>query len=267
MISVIIPSYKNPHYLEIAITSYLKTKSLESEMIVVIDGYENVSSHLIEEYKNKINFIVFDENSGMSHALNIGVQNAKYEKILIINDDNVFCNKWDVNTIKHFTDDKKVITPNQIEPEGQSIFNFIIKNFGTNYDNFNFKNFLDFEDTIKRDEETNDGGIFPFVINKKYYMSVGGFDIAYNSPFVVDWDFFLKLELIGMKFVRIHDVNFYHFGSKATKKNSDMNTSKQFYEGEKIAREQFKDKWGFLPVRNIDNSHSPKNQTFRGIKF
>ena len=38
-------------------------------------------------------------------------------------------------------------------------------------------------------------GIFPFAMYKKDYMIVGGFDTMYKSPFICDWDFFLKLDL------------------------------------------------------------------------
>ena len=48
-------------------------------------------------------------------------------------------------------------------------------------------------------------------------MIVGGFDVMYQSPFICDWDFFLKLDLNGIKFTRTHKANLYHFGSTATK--------------------------------------------------
>ena len=70
---------------------------------------------------------------------------------------------------------------------------------------------------LKKDELTVDGGIFPFAMYKKYYMAAGGFDTLYQSPFICDWDFFLKLDLMGLAFSRTHKAHLYHFGSTATK--------------------------------------------------
>ncbi len=76
-------------------------------------------------------------------------------------------------------------------------------------------------DIIGKGELTLDGGIFPFVISKKDYMIVGGFDTIYQSPFICDWDFFLKLDLNGIQFYRINHLHFYHFGSAATKNGKE----------------------------------------------
>ena len=65
--------------------------------------------------------------------------------------------------------------------------------------------------TIRENKLTKDGGVFPFVISKKNYMIVGGFDTFYPSPYVCDWDFFLKLDLNEVEFYKTHNLHFYHF--------------------------------------------------------
>ena len=52
-------------------------------------------------------------------------------------------------------------------------------------------------------------------------MAAGGFDVMYKSPFICDWDFFLKLDLIGLGFTRTHNAHLYHFGSTATKNGNE----------------------------------------------
>jgi glycosyltransferase involved in cell wall biosynthesis len=261
MISVIIPSYRNPKCLNICLKSALENQTYENEIIVVIDGFVEESQHIIDEYSNRVSFIPLEQNSGMQYALNVGTYNANNEWILIVNDDNVFPKDWDTILEKDFVD-KLVITPNQIE-RTPSIFNFLTIDFG-DVDNFDFKKYTEEEQYNRENYLTNDGEIFPFIMQKKYYMASGGFDTIYDSPFICDWDFFLKLEIIGLKFIRSRKLNFYHFGSMATKNGSE---STRFKESEMIAAETFEYKWGFKPFRTKQNSHSPKGNTLRGIKY
>jgi hypothetical protein len=50
----------------------------------------------------------------------------------------------------------------------------------------------------------------------------------------------------------------------ATKNGSE---SVRFKESELDAAQTFEYKWGFRPLRNIDNSHTPKGHSIRGIKY
>jgi glycosyltransferase involved in cell wall biosynthesis len=261
MISVIIPSYRNPKCLDICLESVLKTQTYSNEIIVVLDGFANESKHIVEKYQDKVYFLPLEENQGMQYALNIGVYNASNEWILIVNDDNVFPQDWD-KILYEDKQDKLIITPNQIERK-PSIFNFIIGDFG-GVDDFNLNQYLIEEPKTRTNTLTENGEIFPFLIQKKYYMVVGGFDIWYPSPFICDWDFFLKLEMINLNFLRSNKLAFYHFGSMATKNGNEKD---KFNQSETIAAQMFDYKWGFNPIRNIDNSHRLKNTYVKGIKY
>ncbi len=101
-------------------------------------------------------------------------------------------------------------------------------------------------------------------MEKKWYIAVGGFDIWYPSPFICDWDFFLKLEMIGLNFVRSNKLAFYHFGSMATKNGNEKD---KFTQSEGLASQMFEYKWGFGPIRYDNNSHKPQNTEIKGIKY
>ena len=266
MISVVIPSYRSPKYLEWCLYSLIEQQVNDNEIIVVIDGYVEESRKIIDKYKTKVSFLEFDENRGMTHAINFGVYNATQEKILIVNDDNVFPDEWD-KILESYNVDKTVITPNQIEPTGPGMFNFPVKDFGRNAIDFDYGDFVNYEQSIRKDEDTPDGEIFPFFFLKKNYMMVGGFDTIYNSPFICDWDFFLKMEMMGIKFIRSHKLHFYHFGSKATKnRDTDKQDETMFRSGEGEAYQMFEYKWGFTPRNGINNSKKP-NGIIRGINY
>jgi len=193
--------------------------------------------------------------------LNVGVWKATCDKILLVNDDNVLCTDWDVTLEKDY-DESLIITPNQIE-KSKSTYNFIVNDYGMPED-FDIDAFLASEPKFRKDELTNDGGIFPVFMSKKKYMMVGGFDTVYQSPFVCDWDFFLKCELAGMKTVRSRKLNFYHFGSMSTKNSKER---ERFVRSERDASLLYMHKWGFRLMLNSDNSHSPRGNKVKGVLY
>ena len=263
MISLIIPTYRNAKMLDLCIMSALEGQSNNNQIIVVVDGYVEESREVLDKYKGRINILPLEENQGMQMALNLGVYNAYYERICIINDDNVLSKDWDKTILEDLKQDS-VLTINQIEPTGPGIFNFPVKDLGKTPKEFKYEEFLEYEQTIRKDQLTLDGGIFPFVISKKDYMIVGGFDTLYDSPFICDWDFFLKLDLNGIQFYRMNNIHFYHFGSAATKNGKEGDKFKQT---ESPAAQTFIYKWGINPQLFENNSHRPKGYKVKGINF
>ena len=266
MISVVIPSYRSPKYLDICLSSLFEGQTISNEVIVIIDGFVEESQWVIDKYSDRVGFIEFPENRGMQSGLNFGVYHASNEKCLIVNDDNVFPYQWD-KVLEEYDVTDTIVTPNQIEPDGPGMFNFPVKDFGRNAIDFDYGDFVNYEQSIRKDEDTPDGEIFPFFFLKKNYMMVGGFDTIYNSPFICDWDFFLKMEMMGIKFIRSHKLHFYHFGSKATKnRDTDKQDETMFRSGEGEAYQMFEYKWGFTPRNGINNSKKP-NGIIRGINY
>ena len=263
MISLIIPTYRNPKYLDLCLKSAIEQQWNDNEIIVAVDGFIEESQEVLDKYKDNIKVLDLGLNQGMQSALNLAVMNATNEKILIVNDDNVFCTKWDIVASK--VPQGEVWTLNQIEPTGPGIFNFQVKDFGRTPEEFDYKEFIEHEMTIKQNHLTDDGGIFPFAMYKKDYMIVGGFDTLYKSPFICDWDFFLKLDLNGIVFKRTHEACLYHFGSTATKNGKE---GEMFKSTEQPAAQLFMYKWGMSPQLFNNLSHNPKNgQTIKGIKY
>jgi GT2 family glycosyltransferase len=263
MLSLIIPTYRNPEYLDICLRSAIENQTHKNEIIVAVDGYYEESKDILEKYNDDIVILDLGENQGMQTALNLAVMNATNECLVIINDDNVLCKDWDVTILENFKSGS-VLTINQIEPIGPGIFNFPVKDLGKHPREFKYEEFLEYEPTIRKNQVTSDGGIFPFAISKKDYMIVGGFDTLYQSPFICDWDFFLKLDLNGVQFYRINNIHFYHFGSAATKNGKEGD---KFKETEHPAAQTFYYKWGIPPQLFENNSHRPKNNLIKGIQF
>lgn len=264
MLSVIIPSYRNPKYLDLCLHSLVTHQVNKNEIIVILDGYVDESKEVMEKYP-QVSWLPFEENMGMQNAINYGVWNASSEKIFIINDDNVFAPEYDVKIESQYHPNT-ILTVNQIEPTGPGMFNFPVVDCGHTVETFDMEKFIDADKRLSTNKLTPDGNIFPFVINKRWFMAVGGFDTYYNSPNWCDWDFALKLQLIpNIGYARTHITHVYHFGSVVTRRNSE---APLFIERQNYAYEQYRYKWGIDPV-NIPNTNSkvPTNGKFKGFSL
>lgn len=267
MITVIVPTYRNPKYLDLCLRSIVENKVLDStQVIAVIDGFVEENQWVMDKYP-QVGFLPFEQNMGMQYAINAGVMQAETEYVFIINDDNVFPTKWDQrlqHMVTAMNGANTVMTVNQIEPTGPGMFMFPVLDLGQNVESFDYEQFLTKELGYSNDMvATRDGHIFPFVISKKHFMAIGGFDTFYNSPNICDWDFFLKLELLNFSFFRSSAIHLYHFGSVSTKKNAESDT----FKSKELVMAQYAWKWGANPHNEYGtNSKIPPNKQFRGFK-
>jgi GT2 family glycosyltransferase len=258
-VTLVIPTYRNPEYLDLCLKSAVQNKfNSNNKILVIVDGYFEESQKVLEKYPNVL-YLDLGENRGMQYALNVGVMQSDTDYIFIINDDNVMPKNWDTVVIHAFelaesvgdVADRVVLTVNQIEPSGPGMFNFPVIDLGQTASTFQYDKWLEVETKMSNNQTAWDGHIFPFMMKKKYYMAIGGFDTFYNSPNVCDWDFFLKLELLGFEFPRTRRLHLYHFGSVSTKKNAE---SQKFREREQAAFAEFEFKWGAPPFNGVNNT-------------
>src|SRR6056300_958911 len=142
MISVIIPTYKEPEYLDLSLRSAFEGQANENEIIVVVDGFMELNKKVLDKYP-KVNVLDLGSNQGLSVATNWGVYNATKEWILVVNDDNVFPRNWDYK-LNQFKQKGVVVSPNQIEPNPSIFPQFIIKDLGKSPEEFDLKTYWEF---------------------------------------------------------------------------------------------------------------------------
>jgi glycosyltransferase involved in cell wall biosynthesis len=215
MISVIIPTYKSPEVLDVCLQSAIAGQRLNNQIIVVVDGFYEVNKEVLDKYKDSIEILVLEENAGLCRATNLGVYNAKFDKILIVNDDNVFPEAWDQVLLEEYKPGY-VLTPNQIEPTPSIFRQFNIKDLGRNPKMFNINNFWEYEFEVTKDKIEETGSTLPIFMNKYDYIRLGGWDENYEAGMVADWDFFLKCAISDLKMIRTYNSHFYHFASIST---------------------------------------------------
>lgn len=250
MISVIIPTYKEPEYLDLCITSAIEGQINNNEIIVVVDGHYDINKDVLTKHHKNISIFNFDTNQGLSIATNWGVYNATNDNILVVNDDNVFPNKWDIGIEKYIVKNR-IISPNQIEPSSSIFKQFHIKNLGNSSSEFSLEEFWKYEDSLPVQEYDFTGSTLPFAMKRLDYLAVGGWDIMYPSPHVVDWDFFAKCEYLGFDMVRVYK-HFYHFAGMATRKTPEQDRIS--IEKEHQAHLFFEAKWGERAQHNRETN-------------
>lgn len=259
LISVIIPTYKTPKALDLCIKSAVEGQSNKNQIIVVVDGTKEENAEVLEKWKDHIDPVIFEENQGLCRGTNIGVYNAKHDRILVVNDDNVFPRWWDTTLHEEwemlsdqYGHENIVLTPNQVEPYASMFPQFIIHDLGRTIPEFDLNSFWQFDyHYASGDKREECGSTLPFMMRRIDYLRVGGWDENYQLGMVADWDFLLKCQLSGMKMVRTWICHFYHFVSLTTK---TPETQARREETEQYGHEYAKYKWGSYIKHNPTNN-------------
>ena len=66
MISVIIPTYKEPEALDVCLNSAIKGQKLNNQIIVMVDGFYEINKEVLDKYKDFINVLVLEKNIGLA---------------------------------------------------------------------------------------------------------------------------------------------------------------------------------------------------------
>jgi GT2 family glycosyltransferase len=238
MISVIIPTFKSPEALNLCLKSAILGQKNKNQIIVVVDGHYDINETILNEWKDSIDVLNLVTNVGLCRATNLGVYNAIHDRVLIVNDDNVFPKGWDDSLTTAMNIEGCVITPNQIEPNPSMFKQFVIKDLGKSPDEFDLNKFWEFDNVISvKGESDQSGCTLPIFMSKLDFIRIGGWDENYEMGMVADWDFFLKCKLSNLTMWRDYGCHFYHFAKLST--NGDNRNS-----AERNGHEYAKYKWG-----------------------
>ena len=246
MISVIIPTYREPEVLDLCLKSCIEGQTNKNEIIVVVDGYYEENKEVLYKYQDDISVLDLKENIGLSRATNLGVYNASNDLILIVNDDNVFPIEWDTRLESQYQPGA-VYAPNQIEPIPSIFSQFIIQDLGRDPKTFDLAAFRAFEINKSKMVTDINGSTLPIFMSKQDYLKVGGWDESYPGGWVVDCEFFMKCNLNGIGSIRLYNIAFYHFVSVGTK--SEERIKESIYK-EQMCHEHFRYKWGSYMKRD-----------------
>ena len=95
LISIIMPLYNKEEFIKNTINSILEQTYTNFELIIVDDNSTDNSKEIIEKINDKrIKLIKLKENMGVSHARNVGIDNAKGKYITFIDADDMVANNF-----------------------------------------------------------------------------------------------------------------------------------------------------------------------------
>lgn len=96
ILTIIIPTYNRGDFLKEAIESVLSQTFADYELIVVDDGSSDHTEDVVREFPN-IRYVACSENSGVSHARNVGIKLARGKYTCFLDSDDLWVkNKLEV---------------------------------------------------------------------------------------------------------------------------------------------------------------------------
>ena len=109
LVSIIVPIYNGEVYLKDCLESILNQTYKETEIILVDDGSTDASRKICDLYAQKYKNVIslYQENSGVSKARNLGLNCAKGEYIYFCDSDDIL-HQDILETLVRDIEDKKV---------------------------------------------------------------------------------------------------------------------------------------------------------------
>nr|MBQ8253011.1 glycosyltransferase family 2 protein [Lachnospiraceae bacterium] len=87
--TVVIPNYNGISYLQDCLTFLKRSKGTAFATIVVDNGSTDGSQKMVKERFPEVKLVELPENTGFSHAVNVGIKQAKTPYVLLLNNDTV----------------------------------------------------------------------------------------------------------------------------------------------------------------------------------
>ncbi|MDE7132455.1 MAG: glycosyltransferase family 2 protein [Lachnospiraceae bacterium] len=109
MVSIIVPTYNRENVIERALRSILRQTYSAYEVIVVDDGSTDGTESVVARLQDdRIRYIALQENQGVAHARNVGIQEAKYDYVAFLDsDDEWLPNKLELQMKKMLSSSKR----------------------------------------------------------------------------------------------------------------------------------------------------------------
>jgi glycosyltransferase involved in cell wall biosynthesis len=196
LISVIIPCYKQAHFLTDAVESIVKQSYQRWELIIVNDGSPDhtreVAETLIEKYPNKSIHLIEKENNGLAEARNSGIRKAQGRWILPLDSDDLFATDYIERAANIIQSNPSInlVTTNE-QAFGSHPHEWIPNEYTPQL--------ILCQNTF----------IYASLYKKELWEAVGGYypGIPWGAE---DWNFWISCSEVGIKHARIPEKLFYY---------------------------------------------------------
>jgi len=247
LISILVCNYNYDRYISETLESILAQDYQNLEIIVIDDGSQDKSVEVIEKYSKdnpeaKIISKYKQKNQGLCFARNDAIELATGEYILFLDSDDTIPVDYISKMYAH------------AKKQGADVVYGDVNKFGdergtTNYPKYNpdellLHNYINIASLIKKSK-----------------LGAHRFDLVLNHKPLEDYDFWLGLSLMGLKFVKLDDTYLnYRVQNKSRNENSASVRARII---------SFVDIWEYSinKYRDIYPSKIPDNIAFIGLRY
>tara|TARA_B100000767_G_C19671529_1_gene495489 strand:+ start:281 stop:1132 length:852 start_codon:yes stop_codon:yes gene_type:complete len=216
-VSIIIPTYKNFVYLKFCIDSIIKNSKFDHEIIVHINGEDNLTEDFL--LKKKLLYTKSKENIGLCSGVNLASKKSTQNYIMYSHDDMFFCKNWDIyleNDVRQYSNNLYYLTGTNVSVKN-GLINYDCGSSPINFDELKFDNFC--RNDISKDLQGSHWA--PHLIHKELWSKIGGFSEEFNPGDGSDPDLCMKLWKEDVRiFKTISKFKVYHFSSVTTRKSN-----------------------------------------------
>jgi len=202
LVSIIVPCYKQAHFLNESLQSVLNQTYVDWECIIVNDGSQDNTESIAKQWCKKDNRFsyLYKENGGLSSARNSGIAISKGEYILPLDADDCIYKDYLIKLVPELQQDNSlaiVSCYSQFFEKNLKNINYELKPNGTTYHYLLYVNQL----------------IASSLYRKKCWEEVGGYDENMKKGFE-DWEFWIAITKLGWKYKVVAEFLFYYRKSK-----------------------------------------------------
>ncbi|MFD0989563.1 glycosyltransferase family 2 protein [Mariniflexile jejuense] len=198
LVSIIVPCFKQAHFLGEALQSVLNQSYTNWECIIVNDGSPDNTEEIAKIWCNKDDRISYinKKNGGLPNARNAGIQISNGNYIIVLDADDILHQDYILKTLPVLQSNKElaIVSSYRIFFTGNT--SNIIKKYeasGSTYRDLMFENVL-----------------MPSSIYRKgCWKEVGGYDETMIKGFE-DWEFWIAVLKKGWKYTFVEDYLFYY---------------------------------------------------------
>ncbi len=217
--SILIPSWKNPDYLQNCIEGIFKNSELNFEIIVFLnEDCPKSRAYLEGLHEARIQILADPENVGICIALNRSRTLVRSPYLLYLNDDMYPLSGWDNILMQAMRDrnGEAFISSTMVEPQDTGNPCVRVANFGESLDTFQ-KEALENQLLALKSSDWQGATWPPCLLTVELWDTVGGMSIEYSPGYYSDPDLSMKIYQAGIRdFLGVGLSLVYHFGKKST---------------------------------------------------
>lgn len=231
-LSIVLLCFNKLEYTKMCINSVLKnTYNQNYELIIVNNGSTDETCEYLNKIKsNNVRIINNELNLGFSKGMNIGAKNCHGEYLILLNNDTIVGEGWDVELIKTLENDKNIfaVTPLTNFSGNETKIDLI-----HNSPNDFFKKVNEIQKNLFINYfEVKSLALFCACFRKKDFVNIKYLDENYLNGWEDD-DLYKKIEELNKSVAICTKSTVYHFGSITVGKNffkNPNNSNRLFYE-------------------------------------